>query len=237
MPKKQKSSGDKKIYYTDDGREIVRFIWAKGKPIPLVKGDNGELVVGVGKTDLNSFAMGNQTHKEFVTSIERAKVSRPFKDRWRVDVHTEKEYDEKRCKCWKSKGGSTVAITSDGDIISVCKYKDDPTASGSLLLERAVKMGGIKLDSFAGNHNFYVKNGFEPVSWTPFSIQYAPPGWNKNFKQEPVIFYRYVGKGRVKNIDVANFLADKSKCFTGDDGYNNAMKYRDNEIKRLKGEK
>ena len=227
---------DKPIYYTDDGKEIVRFVYVKGHSVPIVKDENGKEVFGTGKADINSFAVGNQTHKEFVNAIKSAKASRPFKDRWRVDVHTEKDYDEKRCKCWKSKGGSTVAITGDGDIISVCKFKGDTTTSGSALLEKAVKMGGVKLDSFAGNHSFYVKNGFEPVSWTPFNIQYAPPGWDKSFEQEPVIFYRYVGKGNVKNISVTKFLADKTKKFTGDSGYDNAMKYRDDEIRKMKGE-
>lgn len=43
--------------------------------------------------------------------------------------------------------------------------------------------------------NFYIKNGFEPVSYTPFDEKYALEGWKKELdKPEPVIFYKHTGK-------------------------------------------
>lgn len=67
--------------------------------------------------------------------------------------------------------------------------------SGHELLEEAVKAGGKKLDSFDGNFAFYLRNGFEPVSWTAFDERYAPKGWVKDkYDSEPVIFFKYTGK-------------------------------------------
>lgn len=54
------------------------------------------------------------------------------------------------------------------------------------------------LDSYEGNHEFYVKCGFEPVSWCKWNGEYAPDDWNKEFGKEDIIFYKYVGVGNVK---------------------------------------
>lgn len=185
-------------------------------------------------TKVDDGKSGNQNEQQFNKSITDAKASRPVVDRWRVDVHTAQEYKEEGCKCWKSPGGSTIAVTNKGDIISVCKHSNDKTMSGSDILQRAVKMGGTKLDSFAGNHVFYTKNGFEPVSWTRFNEKYAPEGWKESgCGKEPVIFYRYVGKGNVKYYGqegLREFIA-KVKAHEGEDGYDNAYAERDKAIK------
>lgn len=177
-------------------------------------------------------------NKKFNKLVAKAKESQSLTKRWRVDVHKPEEYDEKGAKVFVSKGGnSTVAVTADGDIISVCKRTTDHTIRGKDLMEHAVAMGGKKLDSFGGNHRFYVACGFEPVSWTPFSVKYAPPGWAESkCAQEPVVFYKYVGKGNVKNTRLKDFLAN-TKPFTGDDGYDDAYAYRDKQIKSRKENK
>ena len=174
--------------------------------------------------------------KDFSKAIADAKKTGDKKDIWRVDAHDAKDYSDRHCKCLVTKGGSTVAVDKDGDIISVCKGGNESTHGiGSKLLDKAVKAGGVKLDSFAGNHSFYTKNGFEPVSWTPFSVEYAPEGWKESGAgQEPVIFYRYVGKDKVKysgKEGLSKFLSD-NKPYTGDDGYDNAKAFRDSKIKR-----
>lgn len=67
--------------------------------------------------------------------------------------------------------------------------------TGHELLEEAVKAGGKKLDSFDGNFAFYLRNGFEPVSWTFFDENYAPKDWVKGKNRpEPVVFFKYTGK-------------------------------------------
>lgn len=170
--------------------------------------------------------------KQFNKDITNARSSRPIQDKWRVDIHTAQEYDDKGCKCWTSSGGSTVAVTNEGDIISVCKYNGDRSIHGSDLLANAVKMGGTKLDSFSGNHKFYTDCGFEPVSWTPFNKQYAPDGWKEaGAEPEPVIFYKYVGVGKVKNLDAKAWMRTV-KPYDGDSGYDDAYAFRDSTIKK-----
>lgn len=161
---------------------------------------------------------------KFVKDLDKARDTRPVKDKWRVDnTHKPEDLDRRGCKCFTSKGGSTVAVDKNGDIISVCKAKGDRTTTGAGLLKQAVRMGGKKLDSFYGNNKFYVDNGFQAVSWTPFNKAYAPDGWSESgCKGESVVFYKYVGIGRVQETPLY-----KLPKFTGENGYDEAMKYRD----------
>ena len=108
---------------------------------------------------------------------------------------------------------------------------------GAKLLQKAIANGGVKLDSFGGNHKFYTDNGFAPISWTPFSVKYAPDGWDKSgCKPEAVIFYAYVGKGKVKYTGLSGLhkWLSETKPFEGDNGYDDAKKYRDEMISKYK---
>ena len=189
---------------------------------------------GGGKEETPTFKTA--TEDKFIKTLTEAKASCQESVRWRVDVHEKGDYEKHGCKLFTSKGGSTVAVTKDGDIISVCANQspNEPRGAGSRLLEQAVKNGGVKLDSFSGNHGFYTKNGFEPTSWTPFNKEYAPNGWKEGRdKEEPVIFYRYVGKDNVKfgGQDGLDRFLSTVKAYEGDDGYDKAMAYRDSQIK------
>lgn len=142
-----------------------------------------------GGADAPSFA------KSLKTAYDKMEETAPEKA-WRVTVHSQQELEEEYpgAKLHITDGGSTVAVTKDGDIISVCGNPGDKLR-GKDLLKLAVENGGKKLDSYSGNHGFYVKCGFEAVSWCEFDEQYAPPGWVKGRdKPEPVIFYKYTGK-------------------------------------------
>lgn len=133
--------------------------------------------------------------KSLKTAYDKMEETAPEKA-WRVTVHTQQELEEEYpgAKLHITDGGSTVAVTKDGDIISVCGNPGDKLR-GKDLLKLAVENGGKKLDSYSGNHGFYVKCGFEAVSWCEFDEQYAPPGWVKGRdKPEPVIFYKYTGQ-------------------------------------------
>lgn len=80
------------------------------------------------------------------------------------------------CRMFITKNGSTIAIRDDGDIISVCANNSGNVKdSSSSLLKFATTKGGTKLDSFAGNYEFYRHCGFEPVSHVKFNEEYAPP--------------------------------------------------------------
>lgn len=164
---------------------------------------------------------------EFQKKLLVAKGTCDKKIAWRVDdTHSIKDY--KGDKLFTTKGGSTVAVTKSGDIISVCKNSKDK-ASGADLLRFAVAQGGNKLDSFDGNYGFYVKCGFEPVSWTRFNKEYSPHDWKEGVHDpEDVIFFKYTGKQSKMSLDE---FKSKVKPCEGEDGYDNAMKLRDNSMR------
>ena len=126
-----------------------------------------------------------------------------------------------------------IAVTRDGDIISVCSNSNDKTTRGRDLLEIAVQNGGKKLDAYSGLFGFYRKCGFEPVSYCEFDERFAPPDWTKGVdKPEPIIFWKYTGnKSTASRDELAdecdNFLKT-SKCYSGDNGYSDAQSARDN---------
>lgn len=122
--------------------------------------------------------------------------------RWLVSSgYSVEDYNQPGMELYHS-GGSVYALHDHGkgkDIIFVCAAKNG--AKGYEILDNAVANGGDRLDAFGGFlYDFYTRNGFEPVSRTPFNAEYAPEDW-KNAKakgldvvEEPVIFYKYTGK-------------------------------------------
>ena len=132
----------------------------------------------------------------FTVAVQAAKDSRPPEDAWRVTAMSKEEFEQEHpgACCHITLGGSVVAVTKDGDIVSVCKAVDDNTTRGSQLLQMAVDAGGTKLDSYDGNHGFYASRGFEPVSWCKWDDNYAPEGWDASRdSREDIIFYKYTG--------------------------------------------
>ena len=171
-----------------------------------------------------------KTPEEFAEIIKTAKTQVLQTNAWRVDAHTKEEYNN--VKLFASKGGSCVAIKPDGDIISVCKNSNDKGTKGSDLIRYAVDNGGVKLDSYAGNHGFYTKNGFEPVAYVTFNEEYAPPDWKKNvtgYEKEDIVFYKYTGNKTTTDWEK---IKKKIKHF---DDYDDAMKYRDSFLKKQEG--
>ena len=163
--------------------------------------------------------------KTFVNTLAEAKATIDPAKAWRVSSPNSAAFDKEHpnAKKYTTPGGSTVAITPDGNIVAVCRNEND-SLHGRQLLEFAVKNGGVKLDSFSGNHEFYTRNGFEPVSWTRFDKKYAPPGWKPEYKEEPVVFYKYTGKATNESLEDFINRMPESK------GYFAAQKMRDDQI-------
>ena len=202
-----------------------------------------------GSTEPKSVIAGptfkSQNREEFIASVKAAKASQDPRKAWRVDVHEKYKDDDGNlqddltyndCKNYATPGGSTVSVKQDGDIISVCKMMGDDIRA-TKLMEHAVANGGKKLDSFAGNWMFYRKCGFEPVSWTPFNKTYAPEGWQEGVdEEEPVVFFAYTGVKKKMNeeesdAEMTKWLSENAP-FTGDSGYDEAMKARDAKISK-----
>lgn len=171
---------------------------------------------------------GGAKTPEFVDALTDAKAAfakeRP-QDSWRVSSPSAEEFEQEHpgAVMHVTQGGSTVAVTPDGDIVGLCKKPSD-SIRGKELLKTAVENGGKKLDAFSGLYGFYTKNGFEPVSWTPFNEEYAPSDWHVGYKKEPVIFWKYTGKQ--SSLSLEDFL----KNTQASDSYDEAKNKRDKEL-------
>ena len=171
---------------------------------------------------------GGAKHKEYLDTLVQAKKTIEPEKAWRVDDYggniEEFKVSHPNATLHITAGGSTVAVEENGDIIAVCK-NTGYRVRGSELIQLAVANGGTKLDSYAGNHKFYCKNGFEPVSWCAFNEEYAPHDWKKGYDKEHIIFYRYTGKKHVESLE--EFYA---RVPVSEDYYT-AMEIRDNKLK------
>ena len=216
----EKSAGD-----LDHIVEIEKFNPYHGTDGRFSAADGaGSFTYAPGKSEAHDKAIQSAKAKDFHKNISAAKASNDERDRWRVDVHDEKDYISD--KLHVSKGGSTIAVESNGNIVSVCHHPGDTETRGRDLLKWAIENGGDRLDAFGENlFNFYTRNGFEPVSYTKFDERYAPEGWAKGVDApEPVIFYKYTGaKGTMRY----NEFLSSGKEFAD---YDTAYAARDNEI-------
>ncbi len=184
-----------------------------------------------GNAGADKIKFGTANKKSFTKALNKAKASQNPKNAWRVTGMDSKELMENhpKAKLHVTDGGSTIALDS-GDIVGVCKKKGD-SMRGSDLLAFAVKNGGNRLDSYAGNHDFYASNGFEAISWCEWDSAYEDDakkqGWNPDeHDREPIIFYKYVGKGNVKNTNIEDF----KKSVKASANYGEAMAKRDAEV-------
>lgn len=198
----------------------------------------GDFYKHSGEKGADKIRFKTSTPKAFVKNLHAAKMAGDPRDTWRVTDLSKKDLMEwhPNAKLHVTDGGSTIAI-DDGNIVAFCGGANDGKngiQSGSSVLDFAVKNGGNKLDSYEGNHRFYAKNGFEAVSWCKWDKQYEgdarKQGWSpeKGDKEESIIFYKYVGKGNVRNMTTADVF---EKIKPSPD-YDTAMEIRDNDMKK-----
>ena len=199
---------------------------------------------------------------EFSKAVVGAKKKGSPETVWRVTAHTQEELeaDCPDAKLHITDGGSTFAINGE-DIISVCGTPEDRKngIKGRQLIEMAVEAGGKKLDSYDGNHGFYVKCGFEPVSWCKWDDNAADEGWiNQEWlsvnglssnittaelskipdsklkvPREDVVFYKYTGNRQNFSFpDEGIELLKRFKDNTpASKDYDTALKARDDKMK------
>lgn len=200
---------------------------AKKEENSLTKAPEKNKIREDGTAEKNENGFGGASAKEFSSGITEAKKTVDHTIAWRVAEPTPEEIKEnhKGSVCHKTKGGSTVAVSPDGDIWGVCKNRNDKIFRGKDLIELAINQGGKKLDSYEGNHNFYVKCGFEPVSWCKWDDDYAPSDWDSGLAREDIIFYKYVGIGKVNPAFIA--MENFKNHVTASVDYDEAQKKRD----------
>ena len=162
---------------------------------------------------------------------------------WMVTVHKVSEYEDNLCLLTED-GKSGIAVTRDGDIISVFSAvsKDHRL---SKLMQMAIAAGGRKLDcyyqevdgKFEGLPYMYAKFGFKVDSTTPFSEEAASEGYKEWKEKNQNKKMAGVAAMSLKNINSIEGYNEKptpniedAQSFTGKDGYDNMLKYRDDNM-------
>lgn len=133
-------------------------------------------------------------------------------------------------------GNTGVAVTPDGDIVSVFKNPNGKAkkAVHSILLT-ALENGGVKLDNFDGAlSDMYWNHGFIPVARTSFDPEFAPTDWNYARDGQPdIIFWVHNGEDAqtvARRIGEYGDLPDLTKLPVM--SYDEAAAYRDNILKQ-----
>ena len=147
-----------------------------------------------------------------------------------VTQHEVEEYANMQLFLDDTKGVG-VAVTSDGDIVSVFKNPGTSRAKGSVssILLTAIQNGGVKLDNFDGwLSDTYYDHGFIPVARTAFVDEYAPDDWNYERDGRPdIIFWIHNGESveQIAKTLGTREMPDLSQLPLMD--YEEAAKYRD----------
>ena len=231
MATKTGAGGKQQNYNTNTGKYENQTVGGKSKNLSYQQ--RLKNIVDKIKRNKQKSSFKKPAPQEFYKTLSKTKEDVSLDKRWRVDLHNVEDY--KNDKLFITDKGSCVAVEPSGNIISVCQNPNDSTR-GWQLLEKAVQEGGDRLDAFGPDlFDFYTKNGFEPVSWTPFNEEYAPEEWLEARKQgvkvekEPVIFYKYTGKYNRENnpYNYGEFL----KATKPSADYDTAQDMRDKEIK------
>lgn len=133
-------------------------------------------------------------------------------------------------------GNTGVAVTPDGDIVSVFKNPNGKAkkAVHSILLT-VLENGGVKLDNFDGAlSDMYWNHGFIPVARTSFDPEFAPTDWNYARDGQPdIIFWVHNGEDAqtvARRIGEYGDLPDLTKLPVM--SYDEAAAYRDNILKQ-----
>lgn len=162
---------------------------------------------------------------DFKSAISTEKIRN--KRGWMVDVHD----DYSGMKCFlTSDGKSGIAVTKDGDIISVFS-----SVSGDKRLEKlipiAIENGGIKCDCYGGGlQDIYARYGAKATGKIPFNKDYAPSDWDGK-SEYPVVAMKFP-----ESIDKSikyynrNVFIDMKKVKAFDD-YEKMLLDRDKRIK------
>ena len=160
-----------------------------------------------------------------------------------VTQHDLTEYEGMRTFT-NTNGSVGVAVTEDGDIVSVFKNTAKSKDKGAIssILFTALENGGKKLDNFNSPalSGFYLQHGFVPVARIAFNDDYAPDGWNNERDGRPDILFW------VHNGDSADVILEKMgtyempdveslPLFTGKNAYDEAKAYRDSLVNENMG--
>ena len=123
------------------------------------------------------------------------------------------------------KSYGSIMIAPNGDIKGLFKNPETNTKGvGPKLVQQAVNNGGRTLDNFDIPYltKIYTDAGFRISGRIPFDEQYKPDGWVKELHGTPdVVSMIY---------DPKNELDIREQRFSGDDGYDEMIRYRNSSL-------
>jgi len=169
----------------------------------------------------------------FSVALEEGKASQkygPF-----VDSKSPEQLEGTRAFLAEN-GAGGFAVRNDGDVEAVFTRKGvAPPNSAAGLVIGSVAQGGTKLDCYGiVLVNNYAKGGFVPVAQVDWNQDYAPDGWTPELGTPQV--YVMMHNGDSADTVAQNFgqykawtqaELDALPRFTGVNGYDNALAYRD----------
>jgi hypothetical protein len=198
---------------------------------------------GISHTSQNIRLASSQ---EFHDAIAAEKQNNP--NGWMVDVHSVEDYEHDICMLTED-GKAGIAVTPDGDIISVfSSVKGDHRLEKLMMM--AIQMGGRKLDCYymlennniTGLPRLYAKFGFEVAATTPFAEEYAPEGyfeWAKNNENKiagvaAMYIPEDVAINTVESYSNTKLPNSNAPVFDGENGYDSMLSHRDEKMKEPK---
>ena len=146
-------------------------------------------------------------YEDFAQKLEQAKDSLSEQMAWRVAQYSPDQLEQSAARCYATNGGSVVAVTSYGEILSLCRHGDDLSTHSIDLVEFAKECGGYKLDCYAGFEKLYKRCGFEEIGRVGWDDRKAPSDWQPAFGREDTITFELpeydspMSIGRERRVD------------------------------------
>ncbi len=186
--------------------------------------------------NIEYFEIREASPEEFYDAIGRAKISNVHGAF--VTQHSIEDYSQMQHLFLTTDGSSGVAITPDGNIVSIFNGGEKRGVLKTLL-PLAIEHGGRKLDNYNSEKlsAMYELYGFNPVSKVKFNLKFAPDDWNFERDGMPDIVF-WIHNGDAAKDVIVNFGRYLVSWETVElfETYEQAGEYRDELIEKIDAE-
>ena len=186
--------------------------------------------------NIECFEIREASPEEFYDAIGRAKISNEHGAF--VTQHSVEDYSQMQHLFLTTDGSAGVAITPDGNIVSIFNGGEKRGVLKTLL-PLAIEHGGRKLDNYDSEKlsAMYELYGFNPVSKVAFNLKFAPDDWNFERDGTPDIVF-WIHNGDTAEDVIINFgrYAVSWETVKSFETYEEAGKYRDELIEKIDAE-
>jgi len=165
---------------------------------------------GIDTAPLETLSQNVSPAQEFYLALKRAQEAHPYGSS--VTLNDPEYYEQVRTFLNEPKNAG-LAVTPEGDIVSVFRHPEAPKTSITELMPQAIEAGGTTLDAFHTQLPYiYSTYGFRPTSRLAFDPEYAPTGWDyekyKKYQEgrPDVIFMAY--RPDLADDDIAKQIAN-----------------------------